>query len=115
MKKYYLILISFLLPYLVYAQGGGVGIKSPFTQEVGSLVDLLKIIIKGVTYVSIPILVLAFIYSGFMFIKAQGDTNELGRAKKILITTVVAAMLILGSNVILTMISDTADAILTTS
>lgn len=114
--------MSYLLPIVIFAEenkctGGeegsdGVKICSPFTDDVGSLIDLLKIILKGITYVSVPILVLGFIYAGFRLVSAQGDTNKLSEAKRVFGYTVIAALIILGSNVILTLVQDTADAIL---
>lgn len=49
-------------------------------ETIGTLI--LKIIKVATTYVIGPALVLATIYAGFLFVKAQGKPNELNDAKK---------------------------------
>ena len=82
-------------------------IYSPVTAEVNGIAELLQIIINGVTYIAVPIIVLAFIYSGFLFVSAQGDANKLSEAKKAFLWTVIGAAIILGANVILDVVTTT--------
>ena len=63
--------------------------------------------LKVMVEVALPIITLFFVYSGFLFIKAQGNTTELTTAKKNFIYVVIGALLILGAWIIATMIEAT--------
>ena len=54
-----------------------------------------------------PIIVLAIIYSGFLFVAAQGNSEKLGEAKKALLYTLVGAAILLGSLAIAELIKNT--------
>ena len=60
------------------------------------LVALLKVIIE----IAFPIIVLMIIFTGFLFIKAQGKPEELKSAKTALLWTLIGATLILGAFVL---------------
>ena len=72
-----------------------------------NLPDFIKAIIKIVLIVGIPILALAIIYSGFLFVKAQGNPESLTKAKNSLLYTVIGGALLLGAFVIATAIGQT--------
>jgi uncharacterized Tic20 family protein len=57
-----------------------------FTKFLGALIKILS-----------PIVVLAIIYTGFLFVRAQGKPEELVRARSALLWTLVGALLILGA------------------
>jgi hypothetical protein len=50
--------------------------------------------------IGVPILVLAIIYAGFLYVKAQGNPGELEVAHRTLLYTVIGGALLLGSFVI---------------
>jgi len=54
---------------------------------------------------------IAIIYSGFLFVTAQGNSEKLTKAKKALLYTIIGAALLLGSYVIATAIGKTVDEI----
>lgn len=54
-----------------------------------------------------PLLVLALIASGFLFVKARGNPEELSTAKRILMYTLVGAALVLGAKVIASALTNT--------
>jgi len=60
------------------------------------LVALLDVIIQ----LAFPVIVLAVIYTGFLFVKAQGKPEGLTTAKNALLWTLIGAMLILGAFVL---------------
>ena len=72
-----------------------------------NLPDFIKAIIKIVLVVGVPLLVLAIIYSGFLYIKAQGNPGELEVAHRSLLYTVIGGALLLGAFVIATAIGQT--------
>lgn len=79
-------------------------------QTIGSL--LLLTIRFLVNYIAAPALVLAVIYAGFLFVKAQGNPKEIGEAKKfaerVLIGIVIAASASLVVNIALNTVNDVA-------
>ncbi len=85
------------------------GVENPI--DVDNLADLISIIIKSVLIVGIPILVLAIIYAGFLFVKAQGNSEELTKAKNTLLYTVIGGALLLGAFVIANAIGATVTEI----
>lgn len=52
---------------------------------------------KTAVKVLLPFVVLAFIYSGFLFVKAQGNEAELENAKKAIWYSIIGAFILLGS------------------
>ena len=105
--------IVFILPITSFAQGGGEGAgleitnpigSSTFTQFLGTLLDIIVII-------AIPIVILAIIYVGFLFVTAQGNEDKISKAKKAIIWTLLGALLILGARVVATAIEGTVNAL----
>ena len=106
-----MIITFLLLPAIIFAA------PYPITNPVGNslggggIEGLLKIILRAITYISIPIIVLAFIYSGFKFVKSQGDPTEISKAKKTFGYTILGTAIILGSNVILEVVVETTKSL----
>lgn len=94
---------------------GGVNINTNIENPLGSkIVDLssfIKAIVEIVLVVGIPLLALAIIYAGFLFVKAQGNSEELTKAKHALLYTVIGGALLLGAFVISNAIVSTVNEI----
>lgn len=75
--------------------------------KVCSLVDFVKTILEGVIKIGIPIIALAIVYSGFLFVAARGNAEKINKAKRALLYTVIGAAILLGSWAIAKLISDT--------
>jgi len=73
--------------------------------------DFIKAAIDIVLIVGVPIIVLAIIYSGFLFVKAQGKPEDLKTAKNTLLYTLIGAALLLGAYVIANAIGKTIEDI----
>lgn len=99
--------------------GGGtninIGIKNPLSSEIDSIPAFIEAIINIVLVVGVPIVVLAVIYVGFLFVKAQGKPEEITKAKKALLYTLIGAALLLGAFVIANAIGKTVDEIKSTT
>ena len=67
----------------------------------------IQLILIGIIKISLPIIALAIIYSGFLFISARGRPDELTKAKKALTYTLIGATLLLGAWALAQLISDT--------
>ncbi len=72
-----------------------------------NITDFIRIILIGVIKIGLPVIALAIIYCGFLFVKAQGKPDELKKAKDALLYTVIGAALLLGAWAIAQLISNT--------
>jgi hypothetical protein len=106
-SKYSFVLVfafSLLIPFVVInatdtvSQISSSGIENPI--KVNTLQEFIKTFIEGVLIVGIPLLVLAIIYAGFLYVKAQGNPGELEVAHRTLLYTIIGGALLLGAFVI---------------
>jgi hypothetical protein len=90
------------------------GIKNPLGNGFGSdIPTFLESVLNFFLLIGIPIITLAIIYCGFLFVTAQGNSEKLKKAKQALLYTIVGAALLLGSLVITRAIQGTVDEIKT--
>lgn len=80
MKHVYLLLISFILPIISFAQIGEVPIgpntklPNPLGNDVNSLFDIVTIILNEIVLpIGAVVIVFFIIYSGFLFVTARGN------------------------------------------
>lgn len=90
------------LPVLAFAQ---IGIKNPI--EANDLSDVVAIIVRAVRMVAIPFIVLAFMWSGWKFIVAQGSPDKLSSAKKNLTYVFIGALVILSAELLAAIVANT--------
>lgn len=88
-------------------------INNPLGDNIRDIPTFIQALLKIVVLVGIPIVTLAIIYSGFMFVQAQGNAEALGKAKKNFVYTLIGAALLLGAFVISQAIQGTVDQIIT--
>ncbi len=87
------------------------GITNPLGPSIDTIPKFIEAVINIVLIVGIPIVVLAIIYTGFLFVKAQGNPEEITKAKSALMYTLIGATLLLGAFVIANAIGKTVDEI----
>ncbi len=105
MKKiFYLITLSFI-PATSFAEGV-TKLASP-TPGVGTLFDFVTAILNIVIKISIPVVSLAFIWTGYLFVSANGVEAKITEAKYWLYKTVIATAIIFGAVVIATIVKNT--------
>jgi len=106
-------LLAFLPIFMVSAGEGIVGtIKNPLgSGGPGTIQEFLLAFLEGITQLALPIVILAVIYSGFLFVKAQGNPEEITKAKEALMYTLIGAAVLLGASAIATLIIDTVKAV----
>ena len=117
-------LVIFLLPLFVGAQlfqnppGGGsqyVPVKggspllNPLKYE--TIPEFLAAVLKVIAEIALPILVLFLVYVGFLFVTAQGNPEDLNRAKRYFLWAIIGALIILGASVLSAVIQDTVQRI----
>jgi len=108
-----LLIIVISVPLLSFAvdvdgdlSGGSGKIVNPIP-KISDLTGLIKTILEAVVKIGIPIVALAIIYCGFLFVKAMGKPEEIKKAKDALLYTVIGAAILLGAWTIAQLISDT--------
>ena len=114
----FVILSLFIVPGIIYAQGD---VPAPCLPAAGRICNplgntntipaFIKIILEGALKVGIPIIALAVIYCGFLFVAAQGNPEKLGKAKDALLYTLIGAGILLGSLAIAELISATIKSV----
>lgn len=77
------------------------------SKGIDNINTLVKTVLEGVIRIGIPIIALAIIYSGFLFVAARGNSEKLGKAKDSLIYTLIGAAILLGAWTIAQLISET--------
>lgn len=86
--------------------GGTGGIPNPLGNTC-TLYALFSKILTVAQEIGGVIIVLAIIYTGFLFVKAQGNSEELETAKRAFTWTVIGAAILLGSTVLSKIIENT--------
>ncbi len=103
-----------LLPVLVFAQAGSGGticdpakgkICNPINQT--TIDGFLQTLLVGVIKIGIPIVALAIIYAGFLYVTARGNSEKLETAHKALTFSIIGAAILLGSWALAQLISET--------
>ncbi|MFT5360118.1 MAG: hypothetical protein ACI88L_000600 [Candidatus Paceibacteria bacterium] len=84
---------------------GGSGGISNINQLIGAILDI-------VITVGIPLVVLAVIYSGFLFVTAMGDKEKLKTARSAFLWTIVGGLILLSSWVIAQALESTIQQII---
>lgn len=123
--------LVFLFPLLTFGQqqgggpgiddedaGGGPGIapargsailENPL--NVGSIEALLSLILDIIVIFATPVIVFFVIYSGFLFVTAQGNPERLKDAKRAFLWTIIGGLIVLGASAILAIIVATISSI----
>lgn len=76
-----------------------------------SIQELIAQVLKLFYQVGLPLVVVMFIYAGFLYVTAGGDTGKVKRAHEALKYTVVGAVVVLGASVIAAIIKGTIDSL----
>lgn len=68
-----------------------------FVANYGTFATFLEAMISALIMILTPIIVLMIVYTGFLFVKAQGNPAELERARTALLWTVIGGAVIIAS------------------
>ena len=69
--------------------------------------DLIKAILDVIVQISVPVVAVLIIYSGFLYVTAQGNEEKLKVAHRALMWTLVGAAVLLGASVLSGVIAGT--------
>ena len=82
-------------------------IENPLESDIDTLPEFLNRLVEIFLMIGTPIIALAIIYSGFLFVIARGNPEAIEKAKATLGYTLLGAAILLGAFVISTAIQDT--------
>jgi hypothetical protein len=115
--KIFLLFYFLTIPFFIlYAAGDPpcTGTEGKICNPLGTtstLPALIEKILEGVLKIGIPVVALAIIYCGFLFVFARGNPEELTKAKDALLYTLIGAAILLGAWAIAQIISSTVLAL----
>lgn len=97
----------FAMPVISLADNDPISMTINPPIKATTITGLIKTILEGVIKIGIPVIALALVYSGFLFVFALGKPEELKKAKDALLYTLIGAGILLGSWAIAQLISET--------
>ncbi|MFH1454762.1 MAG: hypothetical protein ABIF22_00315 [bacterium] len=103
------ITISFLIlvaPVFVFAQ-----ITNPLGRDNMNIPELISSLLGHVVKIGGIVATFAFIWAGFLYVKAQGNPTELEKAKTVFINTCIGVAVLLGAQLIASIIKGTVDSL----
>lgn len=103
-RKLILIAGVFIVPAISFAEGK---INDPLGGRYTSVPGLIKTFLEGALRIGMPVVALAVVYCGFLFVSARGNPEKLTKAKDALVWTLIGAAILLGSWAIAEMIEET--------
>ncbi len=92
---------------LADAQGTQQGLRNPLNSNYSSIPQFISGALKVMVMVALPIITLFIVYSGFLFVLAQGNQEQLAKAKTNFVYVIIGAILILGAWVFASLIGGT--------
>lgn len=116
-KYSFVVMFAFMIiaPVVFSAPTDGITVTSkienPLGNKITDIPSFIKEAIRIVLTIGIPIIALAIIYVGFLFVMAQGKPDKIKEAKKALANTLIGAALLLGAFIIAEAIGSTVDEI----
>ncbi len=99
--------LALTLPYLALAES--TLIQSPIKAK--TIEELLALLINAAIVILMPVVVLMIVYSGFLFLTARGNKEQLSKAKINFVWVVVGSAVLLGAKVIAEVLKKTAEQI----
>ncbi len=91
----------FIPTFFVHGQGSPS--DNRITNPLGATTTLMQLLLKildVVVLIGVPVLVMAIIWVGFMYVKAQGKPEDIKTANNAFLWTVVGAGVVMGAKII---------------
>ncbi|MDB5265764.1 MAG: protein of unknown function with transrane region [Parcubacteria group bacterium] len=86
--------------------GAGAQLVNPL-KNITDLPSLLKALLAALIQIGTVVLILAFVWIGFSFVRAQGNPKAIAAARSALIWTIIGGGILLGAQAISTLIQST--------
>jgi hypothetical protein len=109
MKKILFIIIAWSLPMFFVFAASSATLDNPLKWDTleGAVAGIMSVIVK----VGAIAVILAFIWVGWLYVKAQGAPKDIEAAHKAFQYTVIGALVLLGADVIANLIAGTVKTI----
>ena len=91
----YIFVSSYLFLLVAPSSALAASLQNPL--KVKSFEEFVKELLNAVIYIGLPVVALFIIYSGFLFITAQGDVEKIKTAKNTFLYTIIGVAIFLGS------------------
>lgn len=75
------------------------------------ILDMVKALVTGIIYVGTPALAVFIVWSGFLFVSAQGNADGLKKAKETFLIVILGGCILLGLWAIVTLTKSTVMAL----
>lgn len=82
-------------------------LTSPLSSSLSTIPQFLSAALKAMVQIALPIITVFVVYSGFLFVTAQGNKSKLEDAKRNFFYVIIGALLILGAWIIANLIAGT--------
>ncbi len=82
-------------------------LRNPLNDNFSSIPQFVSGALKVMVMVALPIITLFMVYSGFLFVFAQGNQEQLAKAKTNFVYVIIGSILILGAWVFASLIGGT--------
>jgi hypothetical protein len=90
----------------------GPGLTNPLAQAgINSIPDLLNAILRAAVQIGAVVVTLMLVFVGFKFVAAQGAPEKIKEARTMLLWTIIGGLILLGAQVIATVIQSTVGAL----
>ncbi len=101
------ILPAFVVAFLFATGVHAAGIENPLSSDFDTIPKFVSGALKVMVMVAIPVISLFMVYSGFLFVFAQGNQEQLSKAKTNFLYVIIGSILILGAWVIASLLGNT--------
>ncbi|MCW9054665.1 MAG: hypothetical protein OQJ98_01625 [Candidatus Pacebacteria bacterium] len=95
MKKIFQSIIAAAV-FLPYSVAAATGLKNPL-RNINNFEDFVELLLEAVIRIGLPIAALFIVYSGLLFVTAQGSEDKIKKAKDVFFYTIVGVAVFLGS------------------
>ena len=92
------------------SETSGGGLTNPLG-SIDSLPEFMTAILRAIVTLGSIVLTLAIIYVGFLFVKAQGNAEQISAARSALLWTVIGGLILLGAETVGLVIENTVESL----
>ena len=112
MKTFQQLLFTFSAALLMMPASAFAAFENPLKSSLSTVAGFTEALLKAAVYILFPLAVVFIVYSGFLFVTAQGNSDQLAKAKTNFLWTVIGVALLLGAWALAVLIEGTIDPIL---
>lgn len=104
-----ILLTVLLTPQTSFGQSPGDVIELENPLNFDNFVDFLSAILGIVVIIAVPIVIFFIVYAGFLYVTAQGNSEQVGKATRALTYAIIGGLLILGAEALAGIIENVVD------